>query len=141
MDWLWILIFGSFVQLNSQPVSIADVNVTLPLRPPISALTSGASIYIDVTSLVPSEQFSLAHSRAWIEKEIPYGCVKARLEGAGAAVKLRFEGGTAFEPQRLYLILVGPNAAVPTRRRFNKLTLTSCVPLRGVDVYWMNYRK
>jgi hypothetical protein len=54
---------------------------------------------------------------------------------------LEFRGGLSFAPNSLHLILSGPGFAVPVRQDFKKLTVTSCMPLRQVRLYWANYRK
>jgi hypothetical protein len=55
MQWLWILLFGSFVSLSDQPTNLAVGTHDVPLKKPLSAITSGAALYIDVTSMVPKD--------------------------------------------------------------------------------------
>lgn len=81
-------------------------------------------------------------SRKWVERSVDAGCLKATLQTDGeASVPLEFNGGFSFAPDSLHLILSGPGFAVPVRQDFKKLTLTNCVPLRQVRIYWANYRK
>ncbi len=142
MQWLWILLFGSFVSLSDQPTNLAVGTHDVPLKKPLSAITSGAALYIDVTSMVPKDELTVDGSRKWVERSVDPGCLKATLQPDGeASVPLEFRGGFSFAPDSLHLILSGPGFAVPVRQDFKKLTLTNCVPLRQVRIYWANYRK
>lgn len=142
MEWLWILLFGSFLSLSDQPMNFSAGTHGVPLKRPLSAITSGASLYVDVTSMVPTGEMTIDESRRWVERNVEPGCLKATLQADGATtVPLEFRGGISFAPDSLYLILSGPDLAVPVRQDFKRLTVTSCIPLRQVRLYWANYRK
>lgn len=141
MDFFWILLFGSFVALTERPIDlVAGVN-NIPLRAPISAVTHGASIFVDITSMIPKDEVTIELSRRWVEKNVSAGCLKAALQADNAGlVALEFKGGSSFEPGKVFLILAA-GGGVPVRQDFRRLSLASCVPLSQVMVYWRNHQK
>lgn len=140
-EWLKILFFGSFIVLTDRPIDLGIVESDVLLRSPISAITSEASLYVDVTSMVPKDQMTIDLSRKWVEINVTPGCVKAILRGdSSISVSLEFDGVSSFEPDKLFLILVSSNG-IPVSQKYKKLSLTSCIPLNKVHVYWKNYRK
>ena len=142
MEWLWILLFGSFVSLSDQPMNVAAGAHDVPLKKPLSAITSGAALYIDVTSMVPKDEMTIDGSRRWVERNVAPGCLKAALQTEGATtVTVEFRGGFSSAPASLHLILSGPGFAVPVRQEFKKLTVSTCMPLRQIRLYWASYRK
>lgn len=142
MQLFWILLFGNFVALSEGSIQLAAGAHQVPLKRPISAITSGAALYIDVTSMIPRDELTVHASRKWAEQSFGPGCLNATLQADGEPpVLLEFKGGVSFAPDSLHLILSGPNFSVPVRKDFTKLTLTNCTPLRGVRIYWANYRK
>lgn len=141
MNFLWILLFGSFVSITELPVNLIEGTNEVPLRKPISAVTSGATLQVDVSTMIPGAELTLDLSRTWLERNIEPGCLKAVLRGSGTvATELDFKGGLAFEPGKVFLILSSRNG-VPVRQEFGSLTLTSCRPLSKVVLYWKNYQK
>jgi len=140
MNFFWILLFGSFVALTERPIDlVAGVN-DVPLRVPISAVTHGASIFVDITSMIPKDEVTIELSRRWVEKNVSAGCLQAVLQADNTGpVALEFKGSSSFEPGKVFLILASAGA-VPVRKDFRRLSLTSCVPLSQVMVYWRNYQ-
>lgn len=142
MHWVWIFFFGSFVSLSDRPTDLAVGAHDVPLTRPLSAITSGAALYIDVTSMVPKDELTIGGVRQWVERSVQPGCLSATLYTDGeASVPLEFRGGFSFAPNSLHLILPGPDFTVPVRRSFEKLTLTNCVQLRQIRIYWSNHGK
>ncbi len=91
--------------------------------------------------MIPSAELTLDLSRKWVERNIEAGCLKAVLRGSGkASTDLDFNGGFAFEPGKVFLILSSRNG-VPVRQEFGSLSLTSCRPFSNVVLYWKNYQK
>jgi hypothetical protein len=142
IEWLWILIFGSFVTLTDEPVDLAVGVNQIPLRKPISAINSGATVYVDVTSLVPAEAMANVFlARQWVEENVPMRCQSAVLAGDRLErVKLEFNGYSSYNKQSLWLSLDASNG-IPLRQDFSELTLSSCMALPGVLIYWKNHGK
>jgi|GEM_PF-3252785 len=141
MKFFWILLFGSFVTLTEQPIDlVAGVN-DVPLRAPISAVTHGASIFVDITSMIPTNDVTIDLSRRWVERNVSAGCLRAVLQADNTGpVALEFMGSSSFEPGKVFLILAS-SSGVPVRQDFRRLSLTSCVPLSQIMVYWRNRQK
>ncbi|OQW85721.1 MAG: hypothetical protein BWK72_20865 [Rhodoferax ferrireducens] len=141
MNFFWILLFGSFVAITEQPIDLVTGANNVPLGAPISAITHGASLFVDITSKIPKDEVTIELSRKWVEKNVPPGCLKAVLRGENAVVvPLEFNGALSFEPGKVFLILASAGG-MPVRQDFKSLSLTSCVPLSRVVVYWQNYQK
>lgn len=142
MEWLWVLVFGSFVTLTDEPIDLAVGLNHVPLRKPISALNSGARMYVDVTSMVPAEATaSIFLARQWVDENVPSGCLSAVLVGDNLApVKLEFNGHSSYGEDGLWLNLANSND-LPLRQDFSELTFSSCMALPGVLVYWRNHGK
>lgn len=139
MNLLWILLFGSVTPLTEAPVHLIVGANEVPLRKPISAVTSGASLEVDVSAMIPKAELTLDLSRKWVERNIEAGCLKAVLQGRGTPLtSLEFNGRSAFAPGKVFLILSSRTGA-PVRQKFRSLTLTSCKPLNNVVLYWRNY--
>ena len=118
-------------------VGVNDV----PLRAPISAVTRGAAIFVDITLMIPKDEITISLSRRWVEKNVSAGCMQAVLLAEKAeSVVLEFKGSSSFEPGKVFLILAS-GSGVPVRRDFERLSLTSCMPLSQVMVYWRNHQK
>ena len=114
MEWLWILLFGGFVSLSDQPMDLAVGTHDVPLQKPLFAITPGASLHVDVTSMVPKDEMTVEAARKWVERSVAPGCVKAALQTDGATtVQLEFKGGFSSATEDLHLILSGPSLLFP----------------------------
>lgn len=141
MNLLWILLFGSIAPIVETPVDLIAGANEIPLQKPISAVTSDATLQVDISALIPRDELTLDLSRKWVEKNIEPGCLKAALKGqGGASVGLDFIDASSFEPGKTFLILSN-QADIPVFEEFGSLTLTSCKPLKRVALYWKNYQK
>lgn len=142
MEWLWVLVFGSFVTLTDEPVDLSVGINHIPLRKPISALNSGARMYVDVTSMVPAEALaSVFSARQWVEDNVPVHCLSAVLDDDRLApVELEFEGHSSYGQGSLWLNLAASND-LPLRQGYSELAVSSCMPLPGVLLYWRNHGK
>lgn len=141
MNYIWVLLFGSSVALTEKPIDLAIGVNEIPISKPVSAITHGASLLINVSSMLPRDGLTLTGSQKWIENHIKPGCLKATLEGKQPSpVFLEFRGNSSFEPGKVYLILANSNG-VPVRQDFGKLSLTSCMPINQILIYWKNYQK
>lgn len=142
MEWLWIALFGSFVSLSDQATSLQAGTYDLPLKSPLSAITPGAALYVDITQMVPKDEMTVDGSRRWSQRSIVPGCIKATLvTDVGTTVAFEFKGAISFAPDSLYLIVSSAEPAIPLRQDFNKLTVSSCMALHQVRFYWANHRK
>ncbi|WP_290421038.1 hypothetical protein [Massilia sp. YIM B02769] len=135
-----ILFFGSVTYIGESPTDInAGIN-DFQLQRPISAITSNASIQIDVTSMLPASEITIHGSREWFNNHFAKGCVKAVLYAKGNPVPavVLDEQGIGYSSGEVKLILSN-SLAMPLKQEFSKLTLTSCKPMSNVSVSWQNY--
>lgn len=141
MELLWILIFGNFVSLTDEPLNLSAGINHLSLQKPISAINTGATLEVDITSMVPTEATEkLLLATQWVDDNIPSGCLSAVLAGGHSTPVFGFEGHTAYRKGSVKLILTGPND-LPLRQDFSELTLSTCMALPGALIYWRNHGK
>lgn len=136
-----ILFFSKTVLLTPVPVNISGEVVIRPEKP-LEAITSGASLDIDVIDFIGRIKINEAgifEIREIIKKKIPEGSVTATLHGSqGEKILLNKSGiSKAKDVARLSLYA---DSGIPTNMAFNKITITSSTELRGVQVYWKNFK-
>ena len=122
-DFLLALFLSKIIALTPQPV---DILGTLEIRPtePIEAITSGASIEIEVSHLL-GEKRGIDETNRELEALFPAGTIEAELHSVGhQPVTLRYEGKYAWSGNTKSLILSGASG-VPTGVEFSKVVVTS----------------
>ena len=138
-DILFGLLFGKSVLLTPVPIDLVGTT-ELRLNPPIEAVTSGASLEIDVSSQVtPSRDFLGAFAR--VEKAFPLKTVKAELirSAANEVTPLIYVGPTASDTN-VYLKLRSLNE-MPTGLKFDTLRITTENEIKSARVYWSNFSR
>lgn len=142
LKWLWMILFNRFVTLTEQPIDLAAGMTPISLEEPISAFNSGARLYVDITSMVPgAARNNIFLAREWVETNVPVRCLSAILTNDGLRpVNLEFEGHTSYSKGSVWLSLHSSNA-LPVRKHFNELAVSSCMPLSEVRILWSNHGK
>ncbi len=141
-DFFLILFFSKMVLLTP---SYVDINhgvdgYTVILQEPISAITPGASIQIDVTEMLdPFGKGDLFKIRSAISDLFKEGSIKVTLGEGSEAIRLVYEGGSLIGDDSVFLALSGEN--IPTGVDFNKLIIKTEIQLKRVKIYWKNYKK
>lgn len=138
-DILFGLLFGKSVLLTPIPIDLIGTS-EIPLTMPIEAVTSGASLQIDVSFQVePDRNFLAVFEKA--KKIFPPNTVKAELirTAAKESLELSYVGPTASDTN-VYLKLVAPNG-VPTGLKFDRLRITTEKDIKAARVYWINFSK
>jgi hypothetical protein len=135
-EFFLILFFAESVLLTPQPVDI-EGEVTLQLAEPVSAITSGANVRIDVTgNIVDTVDLSNAVAVLdYLAQRYPDGSVTARGE---KTILERVSGSTSGEKAEL---VVSSSSGVQTDIDFSELRIASTTPLRAVTVTWQNHAK
>lgn len=136
-----ILFFSKTVLLTPVPVNISGEVVIRPEKP-LEAITSGASLDIDVTDFIGRIKINEAgifEIREIIKKKIPEGSVTATLHGTQGEKILLSKSGVSKAKDVARLSLYA-DSGIPTNMAFNKITITSSTELRGVQVYWKNFK-
>lgn len=138
-EFFLILFFSKVVALTPQPV---DILGTLEIRPvePLKAITSGASIEIEVSHLLGDVE-GIVEREHKIKELFPAWTIKAELHSSRhKPIALHYEGNFAWSNESTWLILSGV-PGLPTGVEFDKVVVKSQIRLAGVRVSWKNYSK
>lgn len=136
-----IIFFGSVTSLTKNPIDIVTGVNEISLKNPIAAITSGASIELDISSIVPASNTTIFESRKWAEENFPKDCIRVILHKRGYTnpqSKLVMNG-IGISNEKTFLILSNV-AGIPTKQEFDSITLFSCRSIRKVNLFWKNYQ-
>lgn len=141
LEFIRILLFGTTTLLTPQSIDIVDGGIALHLEKPISAVTSGAALYIDVSSMLPSEVNDVLEARRWVDKTFSKGVVSAELLGSSGEdkLKLTYQGSSSWSKGSVYLMLTA-RSVVLLGVEYDQLTLKTDTDLYAVRVKWKNHR-
>lgn len=130
-----VLLTPEFIDINSN-----EKSYVINLKKPINAITSGASIQVDITEMLPkSIKRDIIKTRKSVSNMFPDGSMEAILSTDKGDISLRYEGGSLIGNDGVRLALYGEE--MPTDIDFNVVTLKSNVNLEKVKIYWKNYTK
>ncbi len=130
-----VLLTPEFIDINSN-----EKSYVINLKKPINAITSGASIQVDITEMLPkSIKRDIIKTRKSVSNMFPDGSIEAILSTDKGDISLRYEGGSLIGNDGVRLALYGEE--MPTDIDFNVVTLKSNVNLEKVKIYWKNYTK
>ena len=139
-EFFIILFFGKTVLLTPTPIDIEDM-VTIKPDKTISAITRGASLQIDVSETIrrdPNERVDEFRDR--VKNLYPPGSIKAELvDKSGGVFYIEYSGYMQSNKDSTVL-LVNANDNTPTDKEFVKLTLSTKVVLKNVNLVWKNYK-
>lgn len=140
MEFLSILFFAKTVLLTPVPIDLYG-DLDMRLRTPLTAITSGASIEVSVSSMILiREKEGILEFRRRVKSAFPPGAIEAKLIGNdGREVKLRYEGHFAFSHDAVELALTA-NSGVPENVEFERVVVTSHIKLESVLVSWKNHK-
>ena len=140
-EFFLILLFAKSIAITAEPIDIRN-SVSLSLAEPISAITSGAHVRIDVTnSLVGTTDFSnIVSVLDSLKMQFHSGSVIAILTTtSGERMTLdKVSGSTNGENAELVL---SSSSGLPTGIEFSELKIESSTELVGVTIIWQNYSK
>lgn len=140
-DFLLALLFSKVILLTPHPVSV-EGRIELVPAEPLTAISSGAELEIDVTSMVPNESKKRLFE-FWDKAEaaFPAGVISAELvDRAGHVVSLKYQGHSSISNDDIRLILDN-GGEISTKAEYVKVVIDSRIPLKNVSVYWRNYKK
>ncbi len=137
-ELLLILFFSKVVLLTPNFIDInKGEDYIIKLNKPINAITTGASIMIDVTKMIPNaDKLDIFQARDIVKKMFPKGSIEVLLIAKKKEIKLE-ELGSSFNKNNIRLIL--STKSVPTDIDFTSVIIKSDVDLKDVKVYWRNY--
>lgn len=140
-EFFLILFFAKSVVLTPEPINIV-AEVTLQLPEPVSAITSGAHVRIDVTRSAPGsvDLADVVDVLEYLDGQFPAGSVTAFLAADSGAVQFLDKVSGSSDGKTAELI-VSSSTGVPTGVYFSNLRIVATVPLPTVTVIWQNYKK
>lgn len=140
-EFFLILFFSKTVLLTPVPVNISG-EMEIRTEKLLEAITPGASLDIDVsdfTGRMRIKEMGILEVEKALKNKIPEGSVKAVLHGVKGERVVLNESGFALTNDGAKLVLYA-DTGVPTNVAFNKVTISTRTELRGVKVYWKNYK-
>ena len=140
-EFFLILFFSQWVALTPQPIDISHEIVLSPDKP-LTAITGGAGVHIDLSNAAPAvgiKQTGIEESMRILHEMIPPDSVSGYLlTGEGQRILLD-RAFFSLENDRAWMVLTS-SSGIPTGPEFVTLSIRSSVEIRGVSVYWKNYR-
>lgn len=140
-EFFLILFFAKSVLLTPEPIDISG-GVRLTFPEPVSAITSGAHIRIDVTRSL-TEDVDLSSIVAVLDHLntiYPDGSVTGTLTTAvGQRVILDLCNGSANGKNAE--LLLSSSSGVPTGIEYSQFEIRSSIDLHGVKVTWQNHQE
>ena len=140
-EFFLILFFSKWVALTPQSIDIADEIVLSPDKP-LTAITGGAGVHIDLSDFAPAvgiKRVGIEESIRILNEMIPLESVSGYLL-TGEGQRILLDGAFfSLENDRAWMVLTS-SSGIPTGPEFVTLSIRSSVELRGVLVYWKNYR-
>lgn len=132
-----ILFLGETVILTPTPISIGSEEISISLSENISAITIGATLQIDVTTMINFESKpDVIQIRTDAETQFPKGAITATLSNSkDSEITLTYHGGLLVNDDRVRLVLEG---SVPLKMEWDRIKITSDVELQNVTVMWVN---
>lgn len=139
-QFLLILLFAKTVLLTPYPVSFESELEIAPAKP-LKAITSGAEIQIQVTSMIAVDRgVGILKLQDAITEAFPSGTINAHLfSKSGKEIVLGYNGFFSFAKNDVWLTL-SKEGGMPTNMEFVKIVIESKVPLKDVNIYWKNHK-
>jgi hypothetical protein len=130
-----ILLFSKTVLLTQQPVDTGPEWREIQLTSPLTPITPGAKLFVDVSPLTGGH-----HDYGALKQLFPPGQIEAKLvDSNGVALLLRNGDGVAFGNGTDSLILDAD--AIRVDAKYIHLFIRSASPLSGIKITWQNYSK
>ncbi|NOS76177.1 MAG: hypothetical protein HOP36_16895 [Methyloglobulus sp.] len=139
MTFFRILLFSKVMLLTPEPIDIFGV-AEFKLKQPLTAITTGARIEINISSMIEPRQAGRSELERRIKSEFPVGSIEATLIGKDKQqVRLRYDANYAYSQNEVELTLAA-DGGVPINIEFEKLIIVSRIKLKSVLVSWRNYK-
>lgn len=138
-ELLRILFFSKTILLTPHPI---DLHGRIELIPdePIEAITNGAGIEVDVSSMIAWKN----HENIMLFKRrllslFPPETISVKLIGENAELEMYYDGSYSFN-ENIVILYVEAKNGVPVGVKYNKVVVSSGVKLKHIKVYWRNYK-
>ncbi len=138
LELLKLIFFTKVLLLTPDPISF-EVEQTILIQEPISAINNRGHIEVDVTLMMPGALQGKPNKELnLLSEKFPEGCMTAKLVNSktGDEVFLSRVSHATNEDQLLVYIM--SESGVPTDMEFDEIHIQTLVPLNEVSVYWKN---
>ncbi len=136
-----LLFFSSNSLLTESYVTIKDNTHIINIKKPISAITDGASLLIDISSMIPDiENKSITQLRKDVINIFESFIITAKLIGKTNNVTLAYSGHSMITNKQVFLTLES-NKNLSKLGKWSKVIISSSKELTDVKVYWKNFSK
>lgn len=133
------LFLGGTTLITPNPIEIGDKWITLTPKETLTAINSGATLDIDVTTVLPSS-INAVDRLSQGQILFPTGCAQAQLiTGGGKTVSLRTTGVAASNTQTF--LLLSADAGLTTDMDFSTIRLRADCGVKSTFVYSSNFSK
>jgi hypothetical protein len=138
--YLILLLFSKTILLTPAPINLGVGFTRLELAKPIQAITPGASLQLDITSMLkPLVNNNFLEIKKKTNELFPIGSVSATLTtDSGVDVLLSNNGGFLYRKDRVTLSLHNKKG-VPVYEDFQFLQFRSDIKFENVKIYWKNF--
>lgn len=141
LNFFKILFLSKTILLTQDFINIDSSEGAYVIQPqqPISAITSGANLKIDVSHMLPRcIEMNISECRRAISTIFPSGSIVATLSNGDIEHSFIYEDGSAIGNETTMLVLHSKN--IPLGVDFNEINIKTSVNLKQVKVYWQNYQ-
>jgi len=139
LTFLKLLIFSKTVLITPNAIDI-EKEYTILLNKPISAITKGASLQIDVSGMLSKHKdIDVISSRYIVKKEIEVENIKIYLYSnkLDEAILLKYQG-ISWGGKNNIRIIFGDVENIKTDISFQKIKIETVQPLKKIKIYWVN---
>lgn len=127
------MFFSKLILLTPDPISLSEEWTFIIPKEPISAITEGAAIRIDVSKYI-IDKWSFEE----VDSKFPNGSIKGELISDNGLIFEIENKHSAHNRDEVHLI-IDSNKSVPTDVKFIKVALKSSKLIKDVKVYWRNF--
>ncbi len=128
-----MMLFSKIIILTPAPITLSDKWVEVVPKEPLRAITSGAGIFIDVTSIVGVELENDS-----LRNTIPPGSIIAKLiDKQGRELKMTNGDAYSTSKDTTELILLS-ETTMPIKNDFIKLIIKSKKNIESIKITWKN---
>lgn len=137
IDIFYVLLFGKTILITPLPIDISKL-YQLQLERPIFALTSGAAVEIEISSMIP-KALGPVESIEYAKKTFPKGCVSAKLTQSRGTQESEIRSmGNVVGMKGGFRLLLESATNIPLDVRYDRLEILSCKPIYRTRIYWRN---
>lgn len=140
-EFFTILFFSKFILLTPESIDLTIGKNNIELKEPLEAITTGASVQIDVSHLLQLDgSEGVFDVKNKVDERVPAGSVSSTLTSVSGQYLLSYDGGILFRDAQVLINLVSKEG-LPVNQEFTQLEVTTKISLSNVNVYWRNFNK